>query len=131
MLTIVAVLFFVFLFINVPVAFALALATIPTFLFTDYMPMTVAVQRMYGATLSFPLLAVPFFILAGNLMNTSGITERLLQYPRFRQRVEHDAAGASWVEDAGFAIDHHVVTETLARKPRGREQEALQDRLHE
>ena len=59
------------------------------------------------------------------------ITERLLQYPRFRQRVEHDAAGASWVEDAGFAIDHHVVTETLARKPRGREQEALQDRLAE
>jgi tripartite ATP-independent transporter DctM subunit len=82
MLTIVAVLFFVFLFINVPVAFALALATIPTFLFTDYMPMTVAVQRMYGATQSFPLLAVPFFILAGNLMNTSGITERLLRFAR-------------------------------------------------
>ena len=82
MLTIVAVLFFVFLFINVPVAFALALATIPAFLFTDYMPMTVAVQRMYGATQSFPLLAVPFFILAGNLMNTSGITERLLRFAR-------------------------------------------------
>ena len=68
--------------IGVPVAFALALATIPTFLFTDYMPMTVAVQRMYGATQSFPLLAVPFFILAGNLMNTSGITERLLRFAR-------------------------------------------------
>jgi TRAP-type transport system large permease protein len=82
MLTTVAILFFVFLFINVPVAFALALATIPVFLLTDYMPMTVAVQRMYGATLSFPLLAVPFFILAGNLMNTSGITERLLRFAR-------------------------------------------------
>ncbi|SDB34723.1 TRAP transporter large permease [Bauldia litoralis] len=82
MLTTVAILFFLFLFINVPVAFALALATIPAFLFTDYMPMTVAIQRMYGATLSFPLLAVPFFILAGNLMNTSGITERLLRFAR-------------------------------------------------
>ena len=82
MLTIVAVLFFVFLFINVPVAFALALSTIPAFLLTDYMPLTVAVQRMYGATQSFPLLAVPFFILAGNLMNTSGITERLLRFAR-------------------------------------------------
>ncbi|MEX2319435.1 MAG: TRAP transporter large permease subunit, partial [Bauldia sp.] len=82
MLTVVAILFFAFLFINVPVAFALALATVPTFLLTDYMPMTVAIQRMYGATQSFPLLAVPFFILAGNLMNTSGITERLLRFAR-------------------------------------------------
>ena len=82
MLTVVAILFFVLLFINVPVAFALALATVPTFLLTDYMPMTVAIQRMYGATQSFPLLAVPFFILAGNLMNTSGITERLLRFAR-------------------------------------------------
>jgi len=82
MLTTVAILFFLFLFINVPVAFALALSTIPVFLLTDYRPLTVAVQRMYGATLSFPLLAVPFFILAGNLMNTSGITERLLRFAR-------------------------------------------------
>ncbi len=82
MLTAVAILFFVFLFINVPVAFALALATIPLFLLTDYMPLVVAVQRMYGATQSFPLLAVPFFILAGNLMNTTGITTRLLKFAR-------------------------------------------------
>ncbi|MCB1502746.1 MAG: TRAP transporter large permease [Bauldia sp.] len=82
MLGVIAILFFVLLVINVPVAFALALATIPVFLLTDYMPVTVAVQRMYGATLSFPLLAVPFFILAGNLMNTSGITERLLRFAR-------------------------------------------------
>lgn len=59
------------------------------------------------------------------------ITERLLKYPRFCQRVAHDAAGASWVPDAQFDIDRHVVCETLARKPRGREQEALQDRLAE
>jgi TRAP-type transport system large permease protein len=82
MLTTIAILFFVFLFINVPVAFALALSTVPLFLLTDYMPMTVAIQRMYGATQSFPLLAVPFFILAGNLMNTTGITERLLRFAR-------------------------------------------------
>ena len=59
------------------------------------------------------------------------ITERLLQYPRFCQRVEQDAAGATWVHDDDFDIDRHVVTETLARKPRGREQEALQERLGE
>ena len=78
MLTLVTILFFVFLIVNIPVAFALALATIPVFLVGNYMPPTVAVQRMYDATQSFPLLAVPFFILAGNLMNTTGITERLL-----------------------------------------------------
>ncbi|WP_163263995.1 TRAP transporter large permease [Chelativorans alearense] len=82
MLTAVALLFFVFLFVSVPVAFALALATIPVFMLGDYMPMTVALQRMYGATQSYPLLAVPFFILAGNLMNSTGITERLLHFAR-------------------------------------------------
>ncbi len=82
MLTIVAALFFLFLAIGVPVAFALGLSTVPVFLVGDYMPLTVAMQRMYGATQSFPLLAVPFFILAGNLMNATGITERLLVFAR-------------------------------------------------
>ncbi len=59
------------------------------------------------------------------------ITERLLLYPRFVQRVEQDAAGATWVQHDRFDIDQHVVLETLARKPKGREQEALQDRLAE
>ncbi|WP_340117949.1 TRAP transporter large permease [Pelagibius sp. 7325] len=82
MLTVIAALFFVFLAIGVPVAFALGLATVPVFVFGDYMPLTVAMQRMYGATQSFPLLAVPFFILAGNLMNITGITDRLLTFAR-------------------------------------------------
>ncbi|MGD1878597.1 MAG: TRAP transporter large permease [Kiloniellaceae bacterium] len=82
MLTLIAVLFFVFLAIGVPVAFALGLATVPVFMVGDYMPLTVAMQRMYGATQSFPLLAVPFFILAGNLMNITGITDRLLTFAR-------------------------------------------------
>jgi tripartite ATP-independent transporter DctM subunit len=82
MLSVVAALFFLFLAIGVPVAFALGLATVPVFLLGDYMPLTVAMQRMYGATQSFPLLAVPFFILAGNLMNITGITDRLLIFAR-------------------------------------------------
>lgn len=59
------------------------------------------------------------------------IGERLLQYPRFGQRVVQDAAGATWVRDEDFDIARHVVVETLPRRPRGREQEALQDRLAE
>lgn len=82
MLSLIALLFALFLILGQPVAFALALAAIPVFLFTGTMPPTVAVQKMVSATQSFPLLAVPFFILAGNLMNVAGITERLVAFSR-------------------------------------------------
>ncbi len=82
MLTLVGCLFALFLAMNLPVAFALAMAAVPAFLFSDYMPASVAIQRMYDVTQSYPLLAVPFFILGGNLMNTGGITERLLRFAR-------------------------------------------------
>ena len=80
MLLLIAALFTVFLIIGMPVAFALSLASIPVFLFTGTMPPTVAVQKMVTATQSFPLLAVPFFIFAGNLMNATGITQRLVTF---------------------------------------------------
>lgn len=82
MLLLAGCLFALFLAAGIPVAFALALASAPAFLFTDYMPASVAIQRMYDVTQSYPLLAVPFFILGGNLMNTAGITERLLRFAR-------------------------------------------------
>ncbi|MBL4840446.1 MAG: TRAP transporter large permease subunit, partial [Thalassospira sp.] len=65
MLILIAVLFTVFLVIGMPVAFALALASVPVFILTGAMPPTVVIQKMVTATQSFPLLAVPFFILAG------------------------------------------------------------------
>ena len=78
MLLLIAALFAIFLFAGQPVAFALGLAAIPVFILSGTMPPTVAVQKMVAATQSFPLLAVPFFILAGNLMNVTGITRRLV-----------------------------------------------------
>jgi WS/DGAT/MGAT family acyltransferase len=65
------------------------------------------------------------------------IEQRLLQYPRFRQKVVQDALGASWVEDEDFDIGRHVVRETLPRmrSRRGRggpsERAALQARCGE
>lgn len=57
------------------------------------------------------------------------VAERMLQYPRFRQRVEEDAMGALWVEDADFDLERHVVAETLS-KPRGvAPQQSLQARV--
>ncbi len=57
------------------------------------------------------------------------IQDRMLKYPRFVQCVEQDPAGATWVQDHAFDINNHLVVEKLPKKPRGREQEALQDRL--
>ncbi|PHP67758.1 C4-dicarboxylate ABC transporter [Zhengella mangrovi] len=82
MLLLIACLFALFLVSGMPVAFALALASIPVFVLTGTMPPTVAIQKMVTATQSFPLLAVPFFIFAGNLMNFTGITERLIRFAR-------------------------------------------------
>ncbi len=53
----------------------------------------------------------------------------LLKYPRFRQRVMEDAAGATWVEDRKFELVHHVVAEKLP--PSGNQEPALQERVAE
>jgi C4-dicarboxylate transporter, DctM subunit len=69
---------FVLLFLSVPVAFAISAATIlAVYFFTD-LPMQVTVQRMFAALNSFPLLAIPLFILAGKLMENGGISKRLI-----------------------------------------------------
>ncbi len=44
--------------------------------------LTMLPQRMYASTTGFVLLAVPFFILAGNLMNTGGVTNRIFGFAR-------------------------------------------------
>ncbi len=59
------------------------------------------------------------------------IEERLLRYDRFRQRVQEDATGATWVEDGLFEIGRHVVRETLPRHRKGEEEAALQQRVGE
>ncbi|WP_274426435.1 TRAP transporter large permease [Chelativorans sp. YIM 93263] len=80
MIALIAALFAIFLIIGLPVAFALALAAIPVFTLSGTMPPTVVLQKMVTATQNFPLLAVPFFILAGNMMNATGITKRLVHF---------------------------------------------------
>ena len=65
--------------IGVPVAFAIAAAGLSFFLFSGAMPIEIFVQRMVAVTHSFPLLAVPLFILTGVIMNSGGITKRVMQ----------------------------------------------------
>jgi len=64
--------------LNVPVAFAIAISALSFFFLTDGLPVDIFFQKMVAATESYPLLAVPFFVLAGSLMNAAGITRRLL-----------------------------------------------------
>lgn len=59
------------------------------------------------------------------------IEERLLKYPRFSQRVQLDATGASWVTDTDFRITRHVVREKLPASAKQNPQLALQTRLGE
>ena len=72
--------FVVLLLLNVPIAISIALATLATMLFTiDFYPaVTTIAQRMAGGLDSFTLLAIPFFILSGQLMGRGGIARRLV-----------------------------------------------------
>jgi WS/DGAT/MGAT family acyltransferase len=57
------------------------------------------------------------------------IASKLLKYPRFRQRVEHDLLGANWVEDEDFDIARHVAATKLDFERGQSEREALQARV--
>ena len=65
---------------GIPVAVAMAGASLIYILITGNVPAFVVVHRMVNGVDSFPLLAVPFFILAGNLMNNAGITNRIYAF---------------------------------------------------
>lgn len=74
------VLFLVLMGGGLPVAIAMAGASLLFILWSGNLPPFVVVHRMVSGIDSFPLLAVPFFILAGNLMNNAGITNRIYNY---------------------------------------------------
>jgi C4-dicarboxylate transporter DctM subunit len=73
----------VLIMINVPIAVAMGLTAIIFFVgLGNTSLLTMLPQRMYASTTSFTLLAIPFFILAGNLMNTGGITGRIFRFAK-------------------------------------------------
>jgi tripartite ATP-independent transporter DctM subunit len=77
-----AILFGVFailIVLRVPVAFALALAVVPVFFIEDRLTPVLLLREMFKSYNAFVLLAVPFFLLAANLMNGAGITDRLVR----------------------------------------------------
>jgi len=65
---------------GIPVAIAMAGSSLVFVMATGTVPDFVVIHRMVNGIDSFPLLAVPFFILAGNLMNSAGITNRIYNF---------------------------------------------------
>lgn len=70
--------FFLMVMLAVPIAFAMGLAVVLAILWQGSLPLTLMAQRTLVGADSYALLAIPFFILAGNLMNLGGITTRII-----------------------------------------------------
>ncbi|OLO26386.1 C4-dicarboxylate ABC transporter permease [Alkalihalophilus pseudofirmus] len=86
--------FALFLLLSVPIGIALGLATLVTILFSGSIPLEFLAQGLVTSVDSFPLMAVPFFILAGEIMGKGGISDRLF-------RVANTVVGN---KTGGFAI---------------------------
>jgi len=74
--------FVVLLVLGVPLYCSIGLASIMALLANGKLPLTIVPQRIYGSIDSFTLLAVPFFILVGDLMLQGGISDRLIKFAK-------------------------------------------------
>lgn len=82
-MALVAIVFVITLLAGVPMAFVLGLTGI-VHLFTIGEPayMSIITQRLFTGVNNFSLMCIPFFVLAGDLMNKGGVTKRLLNFAR-------------------------------------------------
>jgi tripartite ATP-independent transporter DctM subunit len=72
--------FLVFMFLGMPIAFAIGIAGFIWFLQHPYLPITIPIQLALSQIINFTLLAIPMFIIAGSVMNSAGVTKRLLDF---------------------------------------------------
>lgn len=75
----VVITFLVLLMIGMPVAFSIGIAGVMFFVANPTVPYSIAVQKVVASTQSLNMLSIPLFIFAGNLMNETGITNRLIK----------------------------------------------------
>ncbi|MDD7371943.1 MAG: TRAP transporter large permease subunit [Blautia sp.] len=71
--------FFIFLILNVPIAICLGLSSICAILYSGT-SLTIVATNMYSGISKFLLLAIPFFVLSGNIMAKAGISKRLIKF---------------------------------------------------
>ena len=95
-MTIALILFVVLLLLRIPIAFVLGMTTIVYIFATDNMGLMLTVpQRLYSGMENYGLLAIPLFMLAGELMNSGGITKRLIDFAK--SFVGHFRGGLAYV----------------------------------
>ncbi len=82
MISIIFICLFIFIVIGTPIAISMAGASVVWVWITDEIPQFAVIHRMVSGVDSFPLLAVPFFILAGNVMNAAGLTDQIFRFAR-------------------------------------------------
>lgn len=101
-----------FLAIGVPVAFSLAMSTLAAVLFASDYPLFVVLKQTYEGVDSFPLMAVPFFILAAELMSGGSLTVVLLKFAE--QFVGHRRGGLGYTNIASLTFFSGISGSALA-----------------
>jgi C4-dicarboxylate transporter DctM subunit len=101
-----------YLAIGVPVAFALGLATVTTLVLAESFPLFVLLKEMFTGIDSFPLMAVPFFVLAAELMSGGSLTEVLLRFAG--QFVGHRRGGLGYTNVVSLTFFSGISGSALA-----------------
>ncbi|MEI3599474.1 MULTISPECIES: TRAP transporter large permease [unclassified Oceanobacillus] len=81
MIILILAIFFGLLFLGMPIAFILGIVSAGLMIFGN-VPLEILVQRMFAGVNNFSYLAIPLFILAGNIMGEGGLTRRLMEFAR-------------------------------------------------
>jgi TRAP-type transport system large permease protein len=118
--------------INMPIGFAIGISGAVYFLTNGLIPFSITVQRVVAQTQSIAFLAVPFFIFAGNLMNRTGITTRLLRFASLLTRRMHGGlaqvnvvlstmmGGVSGSAVADASMEARVLGQTMIKRGYGK-----------
>lgn len=80
MIAVLVIVFFVLLFLAVPVGHVLVIAASASVISSGYLPLMIVAQQMFQQTQSFPMLALPFFILAGSLMMSGRLGQKMIDF---------------------------------------------------
>jgi tripartite ATP-independent transporter DctM subunit len=75
--------FLILLAVGVPIAFSIGLASLVPITLQGNIPLTLVISRMFGGIDSFPLMAIPFFILTGSLANACSLTDKIMDLAAF------------------------------------------------
>ena len=87
--------FFVLLLLTVPIGYAIGISSLIAIYYFSDIPLIIIAQKSITGVDSFPLLAIPFFMLAGNLMSSGGIARRLVNF--FDALIGHVTGGLGMV----------------------------------